>query len=311
MRVLEIIRQRRLKAWARVAGSTYAEWLVDLEFALARDAAIMFAVSAPLAVVGLFMSGSGMMAALWIWPLGVLCLIVLWVALSRRHGNLPLRIADDLWMRGFAVFGLPPVYRDRDFLRWVQRNHATPADLDGAATSSVVREVPTRTAGPRPLSAKLALAAGALGVVLLTISTLWQFSLFMATVTPPPGETPFVLAPRERAALYLVVPIVFCVSVESLFLYLGATGSRLARKVATWQMPLLAVGFAIAIATAPDRAWLDPLGGAAIASSVALLWTASTSRYIAATDGVNRVIAVAVSERIKAVREGVLPGRLT
>ena len=293
MKVLVKLRQRRLESWRKVAGSTYAEWLVKNEFATNRAAALVFAVGAPLAVAMLLTTG--FIPEAWPYVLGIGSVLavgvaVAWSIVSRRGSTLPTRVADDLWTRGFAVAGLPPVFRERDFLLWVLRNGATPDQLNAAALAPVVRDRPERTAGRTPVALKWSLALGLASTALLSFSVLLQAALVIGGQLTKGWAGELGSNPEVSGLVLLGIGAVFGGVVVSYTVFLVTRGSRAARSLVTWATLLFAIGVLAAVFLAPAYAFLAALGAAAWIACVALVWSPSANVYIRATGDVKRVL---------------------
>ncbi len=300
------LRRRRLESWRRVAGSTYAEWLVENELASARTAGVILAIGLPVAVGAMFATVlwlDGIVVMLIAAPIAGFAVAILWYLLSRRrqNPNLPDRIADDLWTRDFAMFGTPSVSAPRDFLVWVLRNGAQPGQLESAARAPVVRERPERSAGRIPIVLRVSIALCLAGVGLLLATAMGQL-VALKLANGEIHDTP------ETFRLYLLV---VCTMAGGLFVVstvaMAALGSRVLRRIATWQTLFVVVGVVASVLLAPTTAAFAVLAAGLWFACVALLWSRPADEFMGATEAVARAMWSAVAERQQAWTAHIVP----
>ena len=293
--------ERQVASWRSIIGQTYAEWVVEEERSQLRLTAVVFPIV--LGFLASVMLSAGFIS--WVRPYAIpvlvcggLVLATVWYLLGRRRENLPRRIADDLWSRGFAVDELPRLRSRASAVSWARVNEVTAAQLEAAAQSRVVSDPPMRSLGRLPMVMWAAMVAGLAGVFTLVAVSGLQAAARVAAEAAVPGIQLIFLEPSLRNLVWPAALTAVLGAYALAVIVAASRGSRIYRWLATMQFPVLGLFTLLYLLPSLHSHALWVLAGGALwFTSTLLLWTPSASKVVAAADDMNQVISAAAEQR--------------
>lgn len=215
-------------------------------------------------------------------------LAVGWFVAARGGGRLSQRIADDLWSRGFAMVGNPPIFQRSAFLLWVESNGATAEQLGAACAEPVIRPAPQRSAGPAPAPLWVSFVLSCVAFVALAGAGAFRAYSGALDYGARPLSEPISF---EQLALVWSSACLFLGLVACSVIWFALRGLLRARALAVRLVtPMVAIAIVVCAFAYPESFMLTVVAAASWTACIALLWARSATAYMRATDDLLRAV---------------------